>query len=53
MKAYAPELGFYHNVLPQEQRFDTFFVPRGWGTCLFRKNSPGFGLGGVGLELWN
>ena len=45
MKAYAPGLGFYHDVLPQGQRFCTFFVPRGWGTCLFEKfprvNWPG------------
>ena len=52
MNAYAPAFGFYHDFLPQGQRFCTFFLPRGWGTCLFKKIPQGLAWGRwSGLEL--
>ena len=53
MNAYAPALGFYHDFLPQGQRFYTFFVPRGWGTCLFKKTAQGLAWGEGGGQAWN
>ena len=49
MKAYA-QVGvktmINHDFLPQGQRFCIFFVPRVWGTCLFKK-FPRVGPGGM------
>ena len=53
MKAYAPGLGFYHDFLPQGQRFCTFFVPRGSGTCLLKKFPRVWPCGDTLRKYWN